>query len=55
MIYVRLEARDEAGNLSVHETETPILLGGPSPPVQIRDVRPLSRAAQCKAITRPWR
>jgi hypothetical protein len=40
-IYLRLEVRDQAGNLGVDETQQPILLGGARPPVQILDVRPV--------------
>jgi hypothetical protein len=40
-IYLRLEVRDQAGNLGVDEAAQPILLGGARPPVQIRDVRPV--------------
>jgi hypothetical protein len=40
-VYVRLEVRDQAGNLGVDETEQPILLGRARPPAQILDVRPV--------------
>lgn len=45
-IYLRLEARDRAGNLGVDETSTAISGRQLQPVVRIRDVRPLDRASQ---------
>ena len=40
-IYLRLEVRDEAGNLGVFETARAVSLQQPRPTVHIRDVRPV--------------
>ncbi len=42
-VYLRLEARDEAGNVGVYETPQPVSLDRMSPKVHIRDVRPLGQ------------
>jgi hypothetical protein len=42
-LYLRVEARDEAGNLGIYETPQPTLLDRLRPSVHIRDVRPLDR------------
>ena len=41
-VYLRLEARDEAGNLGIFETCEPILMDRRRPAVRILNVRPLS-------------
>jgi len=41
-VYLRLEVRDEAGNLGIFETPEAVLLDQFRPVVHIRDVRPLS-------------
>ena len=40
--YLRLEVRDEAGNVGVHETTEPVTIDQSRPTVRIRDVRPRS-------------
>lgn len=42
-LYLRVEARDEAGNLGIYETPQPIVLDRLRPSVHIRDVRPFER------------
>ncbi len=39
--YVRLEARDMAGNLATHQSANPILLSRPQPTGRLRSVRPI--------------
>jgi hypothetical protein len=48
-IYLRLEVRDEAGNLGVVEKPGPVSLGRFRPTAQIRDVRPPEDAARTPA------
>lgn len=43
-VYLRLEVRDEAGNVGVFEMPEPVSLDRFRPSVQIRDVRPLGEA-----------
>jgi len=45
-IYLRLEARDEAGNIGTCETKEPVVLDGFYPSVHVRDVRPLSQSSR---------
>jgi len=45
-IYVRLEARDEAGNIGTCETPQPVLLDGFHPSVHVRDVRALGQSSR---------
>ena len=56
-IYLRLEVRDEAGNVGVFETGNPVIIDRPAaaapartrdvmPSAHIRDVRPLGRSAR---------
>jgi len=40
-IHLRLEARDEAGNVGLFESSTPVTLGHVQPEVHIRAVRPI--------------
>jgi len=42
--YLRLEVRDEAGNVGVHETAEPVEIDRSRPTVRIRNVRPLGRS-----------
>jgi len=44
-IYLRLEVRDEAGNVGVHETNQAVSFDRLSPSVRIRSVRPLEDSA----------
>jgi hypothetical protein len=44
-VFLRLEVRDEAGNLGVFESSEPITLDRSHPAVRIRDVRPLGQSA----------
>ena len=39
--YVRLEARDMAGNVATHQSSTPISLSRPQPTGRLRNVRPI--------------
>jgi len=41
-LYLRLEVRDEAGNVGVHETTEPVAIDQSHPTVRIRSVRPVS-------------
>ncbi|MFW5693347.1 MAG: hypothetical protein ACOCWL_03940, partial [Thermoguttaceae bacterium] len=45
-IYLRLEARDAAGNLAEFETSQPVVLDRAPPRVRVREVRPLSDTSQ---------
>ncbi len=45
-IYLRLEARDAAGNLAEFETAQPVVLDRAPPRVHVREVRPLSDTSQ---------
>jgi hypothetical protein len=42
-VYMRLEVRDEAGNVATHETTEPIVIDQSHPTVRIRSVRPVSQ------------
>lgn len=42
-LYVRLEARDRAGNVGADQTQQPILISLPEPTGRIQSVRPLGR------------
>jgi hypothetical protein len=48
-LYLRLEVRDEAGNVGGHELAEPILIDQSRPTVRIRDVRPLGDAGSRSA------
>ncbi len=43
-VYLRLEVRDEAGNVGVHELTEPVIIDQSHPTVRIRDVRPVGQA-----------
>jgi hypothetical protein len=43
-VYLRLEVRDEAGNIGTYETPSPVSLEQSAPTVRIRGVRPLDPA-----------
>jgi len=43
-LYLRLEVRDEAGNVGVHELAEPVSIDQSRPTARIRDVRPLDDA-----------
>jgi hypothetical protein len=45
-VYLRLEVRDEAGNVGVHETSQTVTLDRSRPAGHIRDVRPLGPSAE---------
>ena len=45
-VYLRIEFRDEAGNIGVYETPQPIPLDRQRPQGHIRGVRPINRSAQ---------
>ena len=50
-IYLRLEVRDEAGNIGVHETAEPVVIDQSHPTARIREVRPVGQP-----VARPeWR
>ncbi len=42
-LFLRLEVRDEAGNVAIHETAEPITIDQSHPTVRIRSVRPVSQ------------
>jgi hypothetical protein len=42
-VYLRLEVRDEAGNVGTHETTESVMLDQSHPTVKIRSVRPISQ------------
>jgi hypothetical protein len=42
-VYLRLEVRDEAGNVGTHETTEPAVIDQSHPTVRIRSVRPVSQ------------
>ncbi|HTU26417.1 MAG TPA: hypothetical protein VMF30_13510, partial [Pirellulales bacterium] len=44
-VYLRLEARDEAGNVGADETSTPVLIDRQRPQGRIRGVRPTTSGA----------
>jgi hypothetical protein len=44
--YLRLEARDTAGNLAAYQTAEPVLLERPQPTGHIQGIRPTSSAAR---------
>jgi hypothetical protein len=44
-VYLRLEVRDEGGNIGVHETSQTVTLDRSRPAGHIRDVRPLGPSA----------
>lgn len=45
-LYLRIEVRDEAGNIGVHQTPQPLILHRSQPNVHLRDVRPLPDQAR---------
>jgi len=47
-VYLRLEARDEAGNVGVFETNEAVVLDRSRPSVHIRDVRPLGQTSRAQ-------
>ncbi|MEN6449282.1 MAG: hypothetical protein ABFC96_02220 [Thermoguttaceae bacterium] len=51
-IYLRLEVRDEAGNVAVHELADPVLIDQSRPTIRIRDVRPLGDSGSRSTL---WR
>jgi hypothetical protein len=53
-IFLRLEVRDQAGNLSFDETEQPILLTGSRPAVQIRDIRAVRPEDETSGAAEVW-
>lgn len=45
LIYIRLEARDEAGNLAVYDRKEPVALDQKRPSAKIREVRPVAKTS----------
>ena len=43
-LYLRLEVRDEAGNVAVHETAQPVIIDQSRPTARLRGVRPVSQS-----------
>ena len=43
-LFLRLEVRDEAGNVGVHETTEPVIIDQSRPTVRVRSVRPVSQS-----------
>ncbi|MGA2060021.1 MAG: hypothetical protein ABSG67_06035 [Thermoguttaceae bacterium] len=46
LIYLRLEVRDEAGNLSIDDRKAPIALDQVRPTAKIREVRPVAKSGK---------
>ncbi len=44
-IYLRLEVRDEAGNVGVHETPEPITIDQAHPTIRVRDIHPIGQTS----------
>lgn len=42
--YLRLEVRDEAGNVGTHETTEPLAIDQSRPTIRVRDIRPVNQA-----------
>jgi hypothetical protein len=53
-IYLRLEARDQAGNMEVFQSPEPVVLSRQSPPSRIRDVRPSYQTSEGPRRYRFW-
>lgn len=45
-VFLRLEARDQAGNIEVYQSPQPVTLSRQAPPSRIRDVRPTYEQSQ---------
>jgi hypothetical protein len=52
-IYLRIEVRDEAGNLAIYETPGPVTIDQSQPSVHIRDVRSLGQSAAAPRLGKP--
>ena len=52
-LYLRLEVRDEAGNVGVYETAEPVAIDQSHPTVRVRDVRPVGTELRI-GITGRW-
>ena len=48
LIYLRLEVRDEAGNLSIDDRKAPIALDQVRPTAKIREVRPVAKSGSAR-------
>ncbi len=48
LIYLRLEVRDEAGNLSIDDRKAPIALDQVRPTAKIREVRPVAKSGAAR-------
>ncbi len=48
LIYLRLEVRDEAGNLSIDDRKPPIALDQTRPTAKIREVRPVAKSGAAR-------
>jgi hypothetical protein len=46
VVYLRLEVRDEAGNLAIHERKEPIAIDQLRPSAKIREVRPVAKSGK---------
>ncbi len=51
-IYLRLEVRDEAGNVGAHETAEPVVVDQSRPTARLRDVRPVDQEVK-RPVWRP--
>ena len=54
-VHLRLEIRDEAGNVGVFETPEPISIDHAVPSAKIREVHPLGQAASYQSDATFWR
>ena len=54
LIYLRLEVRDEAGNLSIDQRKEPLALDQTRPTAKIREVRPVAKNRRSGKILHIW-
>ena len=54
-VFLRLEVRDEAGNVAMHETSEPVVLKRSQPAVSIHGVRPLGQGYRNAATPYSYR
>ena len=50
--YLRLEVRDEAGNVGVHETTDPVTIDQSRPTIRVRDVHPVGQPDAAPPLAR---
>jgi hypothetical protein len=52
-VYLRLEVRDEAGNVAIHEMTDPVAIDQSRPTVRIRSVRAVGQTTSTAAVPQP--